>query len=689
MKKTIPLVVLSAILLALSSCGHGKSASGSAPAGGTATVQTSDLGITKDDLLKGCEIPARREFPIDASVNPCTDMYQYACNKVIAGFHLRDDRSSHTFSFNDSFERILYAKKKFLKNVTSLDEKAENALSPHLRTIHDTFAACMNEDASKLEEPRLVNAQIQEISQIHDRGALLQLLSDRIDSPYQSFVGLDSEPNQDNPLRKDALLDSELMTLPERSYYDKPEVMKDFEGVVTEFFRSNHLENPEARARAVVAFESDFAHHYPLPVEFRQRSAERNPISRKQLLSKYPNLRLARVLKRIPAATKFRNLEPETLEFLNTQLGKAPLETLKDFLIYHSARGFMDDAYPTFFKTDFEMRRKDLGGPEKRPDREERCTRMVMNNFGREIDAEMLPIFFPNFPSEKVVQLAEKIRASIIKGLTENKWLSSKSRAGAIRKMSKAQLLLVKPQTDDEWDFTPPARYNPSARYANMLQLRKLLIEKEIREYGENRNRRRWLMGPLTINAYYMPMDNTFVLPNGILQYPFYDPNLPEQTNLAAIGSVIGHELGHGIDDKGAKYDELGKLHTWMSPKDIKEFERRGGQFIARFEAIGHNGKLTLGENIADHMGLTFSSQAAAPMTLEEEKAFFTQYARAWCQVVRPGYRAMLLKTDPHAMGEARVNQQVRQQPGFQEAFACKPGDAMWVAPEDRIKIWQ
>jgi putative endopeptidase len=195
-------------------------------------------------------------------------------------------------------------------------------------------------------------------------------------------------------------------------------------------------------------------------------------------------------------------------------------------------------------------------------------------------------------------------------------------------------------------------------------------------------------------------MDNVFVLPAGILQYPFYDPTLPEKLNLGAIGAVTGHELGHSIDDKGAKYDEKGRLHQWMSDKDIKEFQKRGGQFVERFAKIGHNGKLTLGENTADHVGLTFAFQAAfgkdafrsstpkTPERLEEERGFFTQFARAWCQVMRPKYREMLLKTDPHASGEARVDEQVKHQPGFQESFGCKAGDPMYLPPEDRIRVW-
>jgi putative endopeptidase len=660
----------------------------------TGVAMGDSQAITKESLLKGCEIPDRRDFPVDPAVSPCTDLYQYACNKVVSSFKLRDDRSAHTFSFNDSYERILYAKKNFLKQLA--ESKDDASLTKHTRVLKNVYTACMDESASKDEEKKLVAEETKRISAIKDNQEFMDFVSNRIDQPWKGAISLDDEPNQDDPSRRDATLDSEFMSLPERSYYDNPEVLKDYLAVVTEFFKTNGLENAEARAKAVVDFEKDFAHHYPLPVEFRARSAERNPITRAELLKNYPNLKLDRILGRIPASTKFRNLEPETLAFLNDQLAHAPIGVLKDTLLYQSASGFMDDAYPEYFNKSFEFKRKNLGGPEKRPDRQERCTRMVMNNFGREMDEQMLPILFPNFPDDKVVHLAETVRASILEGLKHNTWLSPKGRAGAIKKLTKAELLLVKPQTEDEWDFTPAQDYSPKDRYDNSLKLRKALIEKEIREYGEKRNRRRWLMGPLTVNAYYMPMDNTFVLPAGILQYPFFDPSLPEKMNLAAAGSVIGHELGHSIDDKGSKYDETGRLHPWMSKKDLSEFEKRGGRFIDRFNKIGHNGTLTLGENIGDHVGVTFAFQAAfgrgftakTPEDLEAERAFFTQYARNWCQVVRPKYREMLLKTDPHAAGYARVNEQVMQQPGFQEGFACKAGDAMYLPPADRIRVW-
>jgi putative endopeptidase len=189
-----------------------------------------------------------------------------------------------------------------------------------------------------------------------------------------------------------------------------------------------------------------------------------------------------------------------------------------------------------------------------------------------------------------------------------------------------------------------------------------------------------------------MPMDNTFVLPIGILQYPLYDPALPEHVVLGAIGTIVGHELGHGIDDKGALYDEVGRFKNWMSDADLAEFKKRGAGFVAQFDALGHNGKLTLGENIGDHVGLTTSYRAAFPAGKPADRAaqreYFIQYGRTWCQVVRPKFKDMLLKTDPHALGEARVNAQVKHLAGFQAAFGCSEKDPMYLSPAARLRVW-
>ena len=215
--------------------------------------------------------------------------------------------------------------------------------------------------------------------------------------------------------------------------------------------------------------------------------------------------------------------------------------------------------------------------------------------------------------------------------------------------------------------------------------------EKALQELSEPANQDAWSMGPLTVNAYYSRSDNKFVLPIGILQYPFFDKDGPIIENLGAVGAVIGHELGHGIDDSGSKFDATGSLRQWMSAKDLKEFDQRGQKMIDQFNEIEHDGKLTLGENVADLVGVTFAYNAAFPNgkgALDDKKKFFEAYGRVWCSVVRPDFDKMRRRTDPHSSGKARINEQVKHQPGFAEAYQCKPGDKMTLPEKERIQIW-
>jgi putative endopeptidase len=182
-------------------------------------------------------------------------------------------------------------------------------------------------------------------------------------------------------------------------------------------------------------------------------------------------------------------------------------------------------------------------------------------------------------------------------------------------------------------------------------------------------------------------------MPIGILQYPFYDPKMSIDENLAAVGTVIGHELGHGIDDQGSRYDSDGKQRLWMEMKDLAEFSKRKEKLVAQFEQAKHNGNLTLGENIGDLVGLTSSLQQAQmdPEFMknpERIKNFFVGYARLWCEVKRPKFIENQLKTNPHSLGVARVNEQIKQQIDFKNVYQCKDTDAM-VLPKDKlVHIW-
>jgi putative endopeptidase len=644
-------------------------------------------------LAASSAIPARREFPVDGSVAPCDDFYRYACSKVNSSFKLRDDRSKHTFAFNDSSERLLVAKQKFLESLAKPAPK-DKPRSARAQELSDVYQSCMNPKAAAAEEKELVARLEKEAAGVKTSADFTALVERKILSDDYGPFHFEVIPNQDDPGVYDLYLLSTLKTLPERSYYADPAVTKDFESLLALFYKTVGLDKPAARAKGVLEFEKGFAETFPLPAEFRDIVASRNNVTKAQLLERYPHIGLKPLLDRIPDGVVIRDFTPANFAWLEKTISGAAPEnaaTLADAYLWQALSDELDDGYPVFFKALFDFQKKHLGGPEKRAPRGERCTRLIMDAFDKEIDAELVDQVFPNFPTERMVALAESVRKSIIAGIEANTWLSPDARAKAALKMKSAKLQLVKPMNEAEWDFNPPADYSPKAPHANMRLLKHNLMEKTLGRLGKPRNRDEWGMGPLTVNAYYSPSDNKFVLPIGILQYPFYDPKATDKENLGAVGAVIGHELGHGIDDKGSRYDENGKLAQWMSDADLAEFAKRGERMVAQFDGIGHNGKLTLGENIGDLVGLTFAYRDAFPNdtgTQSEKRAFFLQFARVWCTVIRPKFAELLLKTDPHSMGEARVNEQMKHQPGFAEAYACKAGDKMVLPPEQRVSIW-
>lgn len=635
-------------------------------------------------------IPEKREYPLNQEVNPCEDFHKYVCSKAEASFKLRDDRSIHLFAFGDSRERLLEIKKKFMNELP-----LQKDLDPRTSQVRDVYLSCMNGPEKARDEKSMVMKITKEVDKIKSAEELIRYSHTNIARGLGNMMSLWPTPNLDDPKKMDAMLYSNFMMLPDHKYYDQPQLMKDYEAFLTEFFKTIYPQlkkkQAQAKAQAVISLEKEFIKVFPVTAVRHQRWSERRINSQADLLKKYPNLQLQMIFEKIPQDMIINMPIPEAFDFVNTQITSRPIEVWKDIYLVRALQDYMDDAYQKLFKMGFNFEKKYFGGPEKRPDRQERCTTLVTNYFMKELDAAMLDKVFPHFDETKINEVGNRIRQSILEGLEANTWLSKEGKKEAIAKIKTARLQLVKPHTEKEWDFKLLRQYSPNHFMQNIVNYNEARWAKAMKELREPANQDSWAMGPLTVNAYYSSSENKFVLPIGILQYPFYDKDGSVIENLGAVGSVFGHEMGHSIDDSGSKFDSQGRLKQWMTTKDIMEFNLRGQKMIEQFNSAGHDGKLTLGENVADLVGLTFAYNAAFPQgkgSVEDKKKFFISYGRLWCSVVRPDYEKMMRKTDPHAAGWARINEQVKHQPAFAETFQCKEGDKMTLPQKDRIQIW-
>ena len=645
------------------------------------------VGLCVANLANAAKVPEKRNFPLSKKIKACDNFYGYVCSEVVDNFTLPADKSKYVFSFTDSYERLLEKKKTYLSNLAKKKNLSKRSLQ-----MKNTYLACMNEKARAVEEKSYVAAYVNMMRKVRNHKDFLALQNKMRAQGAYSYLYFGDIANQDNSDYKDLYFMTDLLTLPEKTYYEDDKIVAALEDLYASFFSEiKYGDNPKKLAAKVVTFEKKFAKDYPLARDFRELFSKKMLVSKNSLLKTYPNLGLDQELQKLDAKTKVRSITPKSYAELDKQMMSGNLETMKAHYLYHALSGDMDDAYKQYYKKKFDFKKKYLGGPEKRSERNKRCTELVMGRFGKELDYELIDVLFPKFDSEKVVKLAEKVRQSIVEGIKSNNWLSKAGKKGAIEKISSAKLHLVKPDRLEDWDFKPLAEYSPTNPINNDLVLSKKLRTKMFAELAEKRNKNKWWMSPLTVNAYYSPSDNKFVLPQGILQYPFFDQTISDVANLGAMGVVVGHELGHGIDDKGAKYDAKGGLNQWMSDEDLENFKKRGFFLVDQFDKVGHDGKLTLGENIGDLTGLTFAYNAAfakEKASRKEKQDFFIQYARLWCGKIRDVYVKKLLKTDPHALGWERVNQQVIHQDGFYEAFSCKKQDKMYIEKSKRIKIW-
>jgi putative endopeptidase len=504
--------------------------------------------------------------------------------------------------------------------------------------------------------------------------------------------------------------------LPDESYY-REEKYKDIrEAYVKHVARTLVLagraaeDEAGAAAEQVLALETRLAAHHWDVVRDRDSELTYNPMTFDELAASAPGFDFAAWLAGVNApAGSFDTLVVREPDFFTgfAELWAAADQSQWDlWFTFHIISGRASLLTDDFVEENFDFYGRTLSGAKAVRERWKRGVSMVEGSLGEAVGEVYVSRYFPPSHKEKMDRLVGYLIEAYRESITSLDWMGEETKVKALAKLDAFTPKIGYPV---KWKDYSKLAIDPKDLVGNSRRSSELETLRELEKIGKPLDRDEWFMTPQTVNAYYNPGMNEIVFPAAILQPPFFDPEAEDAANFGGIGAVIGHEIGHGFDDQGSKYDGAGRLESWWTEQDREEFEKRTGALIAQYEALTPaqlseehkvNGALTIGENIGDLGGLSIALKAyafALGGSLDDapvidgltgaERVFFS-WAQVWQTKMHDELMVTRLATDPHAPAEFRCNQIAANVDLFAETFGVKEGDALYLAPEDRVRIW-
>ncbi len=576
------------------------------------------------------------------------------------------------------------------------------------RKFGDLYASFMDADRAELLGSQPISEALAAARAVGSIRELLETLGrlERlgIRGLYRLFVRTDPG----NPQRYVVFFEQAAISLPDESYYREERfagVRDAFAGHVQRMFALAGLPDGGRAAQRVFELETAVAGHHWDNVASRDSEKTYNLVTWEDALSQGPDLRgwLAAL---DPPAGAFDEVvlrQPSFSAGLASLLTDEHLPAWRDWLcwqVIHSAAGYLSEA---FVSEDFDFYGRTLSGTPELRERWKRGVSLVEGAMGEAVGRAYVGRHFRPEAQERMDVLVANLREAYRQSIGELDWMGADTRLRALEKLGKFMPKIGYPAS---WRDYSSLRIDPADLIANVRAAHAFEFDRQLNKIGKPIDRDEWFMTPQTVNAYYSPGMNEIVFPAAILQDPFFDPGRDDAANYGAIGAVIGHEIGHGFDDQGSKYDGDGKLTDWWTAADRQAFEARTRSLIEQYNALAPkqtpdqhvNGALTIGENIGDLGGLGIAWKAYL-MSLHGEdtpvidgltgaQRFFLSWARAWQYKARDEEVIRLLAIDPHSPNEFRCNQIVRNLDEFYTAFDVGATDELWLEPVARVRIW-
>jgi len=655
---------------------------------------------------------------IDKSLDPCTDFYQYACSKWIAANPIPADQASW-----GTESGLQYWNENILREAMQKAAEPASNRSGYEQEVGDYWAACMDESGIEAAGSRDLKPELERIAAMKNKSQLAEQVAHLhmiFPGAWQgddnqtraALLGFGSQQDFDDATKVVAGIDQGGLGLPNRDFYLKDdakskEIRAKYEIHISKMLAFSGESAPQAAADAktILAIETAMAQAQMDNVARRDPKNLNNKMSLAQVQALTPSFEWKRYIEVVgapPSSPHYLVTSPQFFRNLETLIQQHSLHNWKVYLRWHLVHGSAAYLPKAFVDENWEFYAHTLVGAKAQQPRWRRCVRAADRDLGMALGQAYVAAAFPPASKQRTVTLVHDVEHALDQDISGVDWMQAATKEEAKTKLHAIEDKVGYP---DHWRDYSSVKITRNSYVDNVHEATAFEFHRQLSKTGRPVDREEWGMTPPTINAYYDPQLNTINFPAGILQPPFFDSGMEDAVNYGAIGMVIGHEITHGFDDEGRKFDAQGNLRDWWTPADAKAYDERGQCIADEYTqeipeaGVKQNGHLTQGEDTADNGGLRLAFMALGNRLQAESKSvdakegdgwtprqkFFLSFANSWCTQVRPELMRTQVLTNPHSIPKYRVNNVVSNMPEFQEAFSCKKGTPMVRANQCRV----